>query len=93
MLFWIIAAGLSAIVLAALLAPLRRRDTTEAPAPDVAFYKGQMSEIENEHERGLLSKEETERARTEIARRLLAADRSDRTVAAGRGPTWPAAAL
>ena len=93
MLFWIIAAGLSAIVLAALLAPLRRRDENEAPAPDVAFYKGQMSEIENEHERGLLSEEETERARTEIARRLLAADRSGRREALGRGPAWPAAAL
>ena len=76
MFIWLLLAGLTAIVLLVLLRPLA---TTEARdrAPesfDAAVYRDQLNEIEADRARGLIGEEEAEAARTEIARRLLAAD-------------------
>lgn len=76
MLFWIIA-GLIAIAAAGLLvAPLRRSGSAEAPAQEVAIYRDQLAEVDRDLARGTLDSAEAERARTEIARRLLAADKA-----------------
>lgn len=76
MLFWIIA-GLIAIAAAGLLvAPLRRSGSAEAPAQEVAIYRDQLAEVDRDLARGTLDMAEAERARTEIARRLLAADKA-----------------
>lgn len=76
MLFWIIA-GLIAIAAAGLLvAPLRRAAAAEAPAQEVAIYRDQLDEVDRDLTRGTLDAAEAERARTEIARRLLAADKA-----------------
>lgn len=79
MLFWIVAGALAALV-AALLArpllhPLEGAPAGAAPS-DQAVYRDQMAEVARDLERGLLPAEEAERARLEIARRLLAADRA-----------------
>lgn len=64
----------------AILWPLAKkpRAAADKAAPDVAFYKAKLAEIERETASDLLSKPEAEAARTEAARRLLrAADATD----------------
>lgn len=49
----------------------------KAPAPDIAVYKAQLSELASDIKRGLISEEEAKGSRLEIERRLLkAADQS-----------------
>ncbi len=73
MVLWISFAVLTAAVVAFLLRPLRvdaRRLSRPADA-DLAVYRDQLQEIEAERERGTLTPDEFEGARTEIARRLI----------------------
>ncbi|WP_341213854.1 c-type cytochrome biogenesis protein CcmI [uncultured Limimaricola sp.] len=97
MLFWIIAAGLSGVVAVALAVPLRQHRALGGTAPDVTFYRGQLAEIDTDRARGLISDEEAERARAEIARRLIAADRTQQAETSqqqsSRGPVLPAAII
>lgn len=85
MLFWIVAAALI-VAIAALfgLAMLRRRpdedDTTASH--DLQVYRDQLAEVEKDSARGVLAPAEAERARIEISRRMLEADRQERS---GRG--------
>jgi cytochrome c-type biogenesis protein CcmH len=73
MVLWISFAVLTAAVVAYLLRPLRvDADASVGPAgADLAVYRDQLQEIEAERERGLLTSDEFEGARTEIARRLI----------------------
>lgn len=74
---WISAAALSVLVLALLLAPLVRRRPAAAPGRadyDISVYRDQLREVERDLERGVLAADQAEAARTEIQRRLLAAD-------------------
>ncbi len=78
--FWVCAALLTAGVVLALTRPLviGARESGQAPAAtdadaNVAIYRDQLAEIENDKARGLLNEAEAEAARIEIARRLLAA--------------------
>lgn len=76
MLFWIICAAL-ALLLAALfaLALLRSRVDEEHPAAyDLRIYRDQLKEVERDLARGVLSDADAERIRTEVGRRVLAAD-------------------
>jgi len=75
MLFWIICAIMAAVVAALLLVPMFRggKDAV-ADAQDVAIYRDQLTEIDRDLARGTLSPDEAERTRTEVSRRLLAAD-------------------
>jgi cytochrome c-type biogenesis protein CcmH len=77
MLFWILAGLLTLLVAALLVRPLlgRRRAGPAAEATDQAIYRDQLAEVDRDVARGILEPAEAERARTEIARRLLAADR------------------
>jgi cytochrome c-type biogenesis protein CcmH len=77
MLFWIVAGTLAALVAWLLARPLLAAEP-EAPlaSPDQAIYRDQLAEVERDLARGVLAPAEAERARTEIARRLLAADRA-----------------
>jgi len=52
------------------------RDRTDG-SPDVALYRAQLEEVDRDLARNLLDAEEAELARTEIARRLLAARQLD----------------
>ncbi|MCF6370487.1 c-type cytochrome biogenesis protein CcmI [Rhizobium halophilum] len=75
MLLWIILAALTAAVAAVMLVTLARNARTVRPgrAGEVAVYRDQLAELERDREQGLISGEEAEHAKAEIARRLLAA--------------------
>jgi cytochrome c-type biogenesis protein CcmH len=80
MLFWIIAALLTLAVAAGLAFPLAGRRLRAAdPDRARAIYKDQLSEVDRDLERGVIDTAEAERARTEIARRLLSTDREGQT--------------
>ena len=100
MAFWLTALGLAIIVAAFLvLALLRgRRGAAPAAAYDLQVYRDQLAEVDRDRARGLLSAEDAERARVEISRRILEADRAlqaarDRSGGAARGATLVAAGL
>ena len=75
--FWIIAALLSAAATAAILAGAAsgaRADAQGVAAePGVALHRRQLDEVDDLAERGLVGEAESEALRTEAARRLLAA--------------------
>ncbi|MGI9482362.1 MAG: c-type cytochrome biogenesis protein CcmI [Hyphomicrobiales bacterium] len=74
---WIAFAVLTALALAAVLKPLLRAASASRPdedSPELAIYRDQLSEVERDVERGVVGSDEAEAARTEISRRLLAAD-------------------
>jgi cytochrome c-type biogenesis protein CcmH len=81
--FWILAAILSVITVLAVARPLLRRgeavaeQSTPRAAADVAVYRERIAEIEAELVRGLISAQEAEAARIEIARRLLASSSAE----------------
>ena len=86
MLFWIVAGALSALVALLLARPLLRPGAEDPQgSPDLAIYRDQLLEVDRDLARGVLASAEAERARTEIARRLLAADRAG-PLAMGEAP-------
>ncbi len=98
MLFWIIAAALVAVIaLLFALALLRGRGEDEmAPAAsyDVQVYRDQLRDLERDVERGVTSREEADRAKLEISRRMLEADRKAQAGSdLGRAPKGPTIAL
>lgn len=97
--FWIIAAGLTAIVAYAILSPLRQGRTPAEPAAsfDLRVYRDQLREVERDLERGVIQPEDADRLRTEIGRKVLDADKraSQAAPASGRGggTIWAALVL
>ncbi len=88
MFFWIISMSLAVIASAMLLLPLFRNSTaasTQDTVSEVDIYREQLAEVDRDLERGVLDKTEAERTRTEIARRLLAADKAG-TLETGNAP-------
>jgi cytochrome c-type biogenesis protein CcmH len=74
---WLIFAILTLVILAGLLGPLLRRASNEAPPRvdyDIVVYRHQLTEIEQEIERGLLTEAQADAARAEVHRRMLAAE-------------------
>jgi len=76
---WIVFAVMTALALAGLIAPLMR---PAAPLGrrldyDMAVFRDQLDEVGRDVERGLLSPEQAESARTEIQRRMLFAADAD----------------
>jgi cytochrome c-type biogenesis protein CcmH len=90
MLEWIIPAAMSLAVAVVIgTAVLRARDTGsdgEDAAQDLSLYRKQLDEVTRDRDRGLVPEEEAERLRTEIARRLIAADARTADAAAAREP-------
>lgn len=70
MLLWVVFAVITAAASIAIVAPYWRRDDG-ARASDLAVYKQQLAEVEDELARGLLGEKEAEGARVEISRRIL----------------------
>lgn len=87
MVFWIaaflIASGVAGGLAVTLLGPRGRGAEPDRPG---AIYRDQMAEVDRDLARGLIDAGEAERARTEVARRILAADRDSRAA----GPEAPA---
>ncbi|MFT4014618.1 MAG: c-type cytochrome biogenesis protein CcmI [Paracoccus sp. (in: a-proteobacteria)] len=93
MTFWIICAALTGVVALAIAAPLTRRRSPgdSAAACDLRIYRDQLREVERDLERRLVDPAEAERLRTEIGRKVLAADRALREQPAGAPPGGRAA--
>ena len=80
---WIVFIAITVAALALILAPLWRKSTATADrsAYDAEVYRDQLEELDRDVERGLIEGDDADAARTEISRRLLAADAEGR-----RGP-------
>ncbi|WP_299472090.1 c-type cytochrome biogenesis protein CcmI [uncultured Roseibium sp.] len=81
MIFWILLALMTGVAALSVLVPLARAGQPASGSTggaDEAVYKEQLTAIDTELERGLIEPDAAEAARTEIARRLLAAhDKSE----------------
>jgi cytochrome c-type biogenesis protein CcmH len=76
MILWFFFAILTALAVLPVVSPYwRRHDAERAGAQDLAVYKQQLAEIDDEESRGLLSEAEAQAARIEVSRRILAADK------------------
>lgn len=96
--FWMTAAGMALAVAAVLIRSLvqARAETTPAALADMQVYRDQLSEADRDLARGTITDTEAQRLKTEIARRLLDADRSLQTqkrATAGTQALWLPAGL
>ncbi|WP_306029630.1 c-type cytochrome biogenesis protein CcmI [Stappia sp. MMSF_3263] len=79
MTMWIAFSLLTVLAALAVLVPLARSGRAQAragSAHDAEVYKAQLDEVGRDLDRGLISQEAAVAARTEIARRLIAADQA-----------------
>ncbi len=77
MVFWIITVAMAALVATLLLRAMWRNadaGLADAGAYDLRVYRDQLAEVERDVARGVIPADDAERARTEISRRILAAD-------------------
>lgn len=76
MLFWIVTVALTLAVSAVLALALMRAQADARPpaAYDLNVYRDQLKEVDRDLARGIVSDADAERARTEVSRRILAAD-------------------
>ena len=91
MLFWIISIALALAVAGLIaLALMRSRADAEPPAAyDLRVYRDQLKEIDRDVARGVIDPADADRVRTEVSRRILAADAQVQAQASGadaRGP-------
>jgi cytochrome c-type biogenesis protein CcmH len=84
---WLVLAVMTLAAAGALVLPyLRtRREVAPRAAYDLEIYRDQLAEIERDHARKLIGDSEAQAARTEVARRALAAD----TAAKAGAPASP----
>ena len=77
MIFWLVAALMTVAALALVLVPLLRshRRAPRRVEFDLAIYRDQLNELESDLSRGLVGDDQSEAARVEIQRRMLAAAR------------------
>lgn len=93
--FWVPAAGMTLMVAVLAVLALLRGARLAQPGADrraVRVYADQLREIDRDQARGLIPADEANRLRTETARRLLEADRSESAQTAAQAPR-PARAL
>lgn len=82
MLFWVIAAVMTALVTLALIGPVMRSRNSTSDAPelhDMEVYRDQLAEVDRDLSDGLIDAAQAEVARTEISRRLLSASRKSKS--------------
>lgn len=74
---WALFAGLTAVAVIIVLAPLARggRSLEAVEDGDLAVYRDQLAEVDRDRESGLVPEAEADAARAEISRRLLRAGR------------------
>lgn len=86
--FWISAIAMVLMVGLLLAQAMRRARSGEAlddRSADLAVYRDQLAEVDQDQARGVLSAEEAGRLRLEVQRRVLEADRRATVAAAGPG--------
>ncbi|PTX55539.1 cytochrome c-type biogenesis protein CcmH [Litoreibacter ponti] len=78
MIFWGLAAILALLTALAFVWPVLKGSTETLDRADsaIAIFRDQLAEVDRDAERGLISDQEAAAARTEIQRRMLAADRA-----------------
>lgn len=86
MTLWLVLATMTAVAVAAVTLPLRRRRGVVAAVSDVAVYRDQLEEIERDRADGRIGHDEFDAARVEVSRRLLSAA----SASASRQPHAPA---
>jgi len=76
MIFWIVATALALGTGALIAAALLRGRASAAPAAsyDLAFYRTQLKDVDKDLARGVITEAEAGRLRSEVSRRILAAD-------------------
>jgi cytochrome c-type biogenesis protein CcmH len=76
--FWAVAGAIALVVVAVLIKALRQApsDLHEAAEFDRQVYRDQLREIERDKARGVIGPDEAQRLHSEVARRLLEADRA-----------------
>lgn len=87
--FWVFAVALTLTVALAILRPFwRARPSVAEPAAsyDLRVYRDQLSEVDRDLARGIITPLEAERLRVEIGRKVLDADRSLNRDSAAPGP-------
>ena len=74
MIFWLIAALMTCVALAIIIVPLLRRGHSAPKRSefDLTIYRDQLQELESDQARGLIGPDQSEAARVEIQRRMLA---------------------
>ena len=77
MTFWIIAAATTVVLLIAFIRALMTPSPDDQDPVDMAVYKDQLSEVDRDLARNVISKEEADRLRVEISRRILALDKAE----------------
>ena len=79
-------AGMALVVVLCVLVPLLRPPAPPRPRAehDVEIYRDQLAELERDRARGLVTESQLEASRTEIGRRLLAADAAAEETREGR---------
>lgn len=78
MTFWLLTSILALCAFAVLAMSILRGHRGARPAAefDLKVYRDQLAEVDRDHARGVIAKDDAERLRTEISRRILAADRA-----------------
>lgn len=86
MIIWILFAILTALAALSILVPMARARAGdgESASHDAEVYRAQLGEVDKDLERGLIDEESAQAARTEIARRLIAAAKSSEGGEKGR---------
>ncbi len=90
MLLWIAFAAMSAIAVGVVLRPLLMPHDAAPGGGDheTEVYRDQLSELERDRARALISDSEAENARAEIARRLIASSEQSFAAPSGSSPAW-----
>ena len=87
MALWVGLAVMAAAVVAVLLAPLlRERSRADRSGDPTAIYRDQLRELDQEFARGAFGQSEYHTARTEVARRLIAASNFDPATGEAENP-------
>ena len=89
MILWLVIALMTAAALALVLVPLvlRQRRAPRRVEFDLAIYRDQLDELESDRARGLVGEDQSDAARLEIQRRMLAASKRDGGEAAAAAGT------
>lgn len=83
--FWIICGILTFGIAAILWRAMHQSAPTQSGTPDLEIYKAQLAEVDRDVARGVLSETEADQLRTEVKRRVLSADKSERMPASKAG--------
>ncbi len=89
MTFWVITFLIALLIAGFLIAPLLRGRRTQKPtaAYDLQVYREQLTGVDRDLSRGVIAEADADRVRTEISRRILAADAQARDAAGPSGPS------